>query len=83
MPTGSTATLETFARAHQLTLNTLVQAAWALLLSRFSNKEKVIYGTTSSGRPASLPGVEKIVGNFINTLPACVHVRRAARGGEW
>jgi len=78
-----TAQLTGAARRLHITMNTLVQGAWALLLSRFSNKEKVIYGTTSSGRPASLPGVEKIVGNFINTLPACVHVRRDARVGEW
>jgi amino acid adenylation domain-containing protein/non-ribosomal peptide synthase protein (TIGR01720 family) len=78
-----TAQLNSAARRLHITMNTLVQGAWALLLSRFSNREKVIYGVTSSGRPASLPGVEKIVGNFINTLPTCVHVRRDARVGDW
>jgi len=62
------------ARDHRLTLNTLVQGAWALLLNQYSDCSDVVYGVTVSGRPADLPGVESIVGCFINTLPARVRM---------
>ena len=69
-----TETLQNFVRQHRLTLNTLVQGAWALLLSRYSDENDVIFGTTVSGRPPELPQVAKIVGLFINTLPVRVDV---------
>ncbi|MEU8654864.1 amino acid adenylation domain-containing protein, partial [Streptomyces sp. NPDC048737] len=58
-----------FAKANRLTVNTVLQGLWALLLSRYSGSEDVLYGSTVSGRPADLPGVESMVGLFINTLP--------------
>ena len=61
--------LNSFARMHQITLNTLVQGAWALLLSRYSGESDVLFGATVSGRPPELAGVESMVGLFINTLP--------------
>src|ERR1700722_20197396 len=61
-----------FVRHHQLTLNTFVQGAWALLLSRYSGQQDVIFGATTAGRPAELGGVESMVGLFINTLPVRV-----------
>ena len=45
-----------FARRHRLTVNTLVQGAWALLLSRYGGAEDVVFGVTVAGRPAELPG---------------------------
>ncbi|WP_420831014.1 amino acid adenylation domain-containing protein [Nodularia sphaerocarpa] len=66
--------MQNFVRQHRLTLNTLVQGAWALLLSRYSGENDVLFGTTVSGRPPELPQVEKIVGLFINTLPVRVDV---------
>jgi len=65
----TTATLQALARQHQLTLNTVVQGAWALLLSRYSGESDVVYGNTVSGRPVDLVGAESMVGLFINTLP--------------
>jgi len=61
--------LETLARQQRLTLNTLVQGAWAILLSRYSGEPDVVFGGVVSGRPATLAGVESMVGLFINTLP--------------
>ena len=61
--------LRSFGGRHDLTLSTLAHAAWALLLSRYSGEEDVLFGSTVSGRPAELPGVESMVGLFINTLP--------------
>jgi surfactin family lipopeptide synthetase C len=71
---ATTAALRSFARQHRLTLNTLVQGAWALLLSRYSGREDVIFGVTVSGRPIDLAGVESMVGLLINTLPMRVQV---------
>ncbi|AUB35491.1 Non-ribosomal peptide synthetase component F [Nostoc flagelliforme CCNUN1] len=68
----TTAALHFYARQHQLTLNNLVQGAWALLLSRYSGEADVVFGATVSGRPPTLVGVESMVGLFINTLPVRV-----------
>ncbi|MFF7849598.1 amino acid adenylation domain-containing protein [Streptomyces sp. NPDC007910] len=70
--------LRATARAHRLTLNTLVQGAWGLLLSRLTGRPDVLFGTTVSGRPPELPGVESMIGLFINTVP----VRLTPRPGE-
>ncbi|MDQ4104748.1 MAG: amino acid adenylation domain-containing protein, partial [Actinomycetota bacterium] len=66
--------LRRFAQRGGLTLNTIVQGAWAVLLSRYSRESEVLFGTTVSGRPAELPGVDLMVGMFINTVPARVLV---------
>ena len=71
---GTTSQLQQFARDQHITLNTVVQAGWGILLSRYSGEDDVVFGTTVSGRPADLPGVENIVGLFINTLPLRVHI---------
>jgi surfactin family lipopeptide synthetase C len=61
--------LQLAARQHHLTLNNLVQGAWALLISRYSGESDVVFGATVSGRPPQLKQVESMVGLFINTLP--------------
>ena len=75
--------LRKMAAKHQLTLNTIVQGAWLLLLSRYSGEEDIMCGTTVSGRPAELEGVESIVGLFINTLPVRVRVSPVAELVSW
>ncbi|MET7324685.1 amino acid adenylation domain-containing protein [Streptomyces sp. NPDC005549] len=55
-----------------VTVNTLVQGAWAVLLGALTGREDVVFGATVSGRPGALPGVESMVGLFINTLPVRV-----------
>ncbi|HEK1769410.1 TPA: AMP-binding protein, partial [Pseudomonas putida] len=64
-----TACLANFAREQKVTLNTLVQAAWLLLLQRYTGQASVCFGATVAGRPAELPGMEQQMGLFINTLP--------------
>ncbi|MET7442685.1 condensation domain-containing protein, partial [Streptomyces sp. NPDC005568] len=64
---------ETAARGG-LTVNTVVQGMWALLLARYGGRRDVVFGTTVSGRPAELPGVDSMVGMFINTVPTRVRV---------
>jgi amino acid adenylation domain-containing protein/non-ribosomal peptide synthase protein (TIGR01720 family) len=83
LDTGTTRALQDFARRHRLTLSSLVQGAWALLLARWSGEREVCFGTTVSGRPADLPGADTITGLFITTLPARVTVDGSAPCGTW
>ena len=71
----TTAAMLAFAREHRLTSNTLLQAAWALVLNRYSGESEVLFGVTVSGRPTDLEGADKMVGLFINSLPLRVTVR--------
>ena len=73
---SATQALGSFARQRLLTTNTIVQAAWAVLLSRYSGEEDVSFGSTVSGRPPALAGVDSMVGLFINTVPVRVRARR-------
>ncbi|WP_106804296.1 non-ribosomal peptide synthase/polyketide synthase [Pseudomonas sp. S5D5] len=75
--------LKGFAQTHKITLNTLVQAAWLLLLQRQTGQDTVVFGATVSGRPAGLPGVEQQVGLFINTLPVIATPSPMLWVGEW
>jgi len=75
--------LHRVAQRNGLTLNTIIQGAWALLLSRFSAQRDVCFGATVSGRPADLPGAEEITGIFINTLPVRVSVEHASSVVWW
>ncbi|MGV9856153.1 amino acid adenylation domain-containing protein [Streptomyces sp. NPDC003442] len=52
-----------------ITLNTLVQGAWGIVLGHLTGRDDVVFGTTVSGRPPAVPGVDSMVGLFINTLP--------------
>jgi len=61
--------LRSFAQRHNLTLNTLMQGAWAILLSRYSREEDVVFGATRACRRATVEGSEGMVGLFMNTLP--------------
>nr|WP_256390450.1 non-ribosomal peptide synthetase [Pseudomonas yamanorum] len=80
---SGTERLKAFARSQQITLNTLVQGAWALLLSRYSGQRSVTFGATMAGRPASLPQSEQILGLFINTLPVIQVIEPGQSVGEW
>ncbi|MCS6844434.1 MAG: condensation domain-containing protein, partial [Caldilineales bacterium] len=78
-----TARLQALARQHGLTLSTLVQGAWALLLSRYSGEEDVVFGLTVAGRPAELEGAERMVGLFINTIPVRTQVTADMPAVRW
>ena len=80
---SATAALKNLTRERQLTMNTVVAGAWALLLSAYGGERDVAFGATSSGRPPELPGVESMIGLFINTLPVRVQVRPEATVLSW
>ncbi|MEP6914509.1 MAG: amino acid adenylation domain-containing protein, partial [Acidobacteriota bacterium] len=83
IPPAKTGALKELARRQQVTLNTVMQGAWALLLSRYTGTDDVVFGATVSGRPTSLPGAESMVGLFINTLPVRVRLPRETAVGAW
>ncbi|MBW4716879.1 non-ribosomal peptide synthase/polyketide synthase [Saccharothrix sp. SC076] len=70
------------AKAAGVTLNTLVQTAWALVLSGLTGAPDVVFGTTVSGRPPQVPGIEHVVGLFINTVPVRVALDPAETLGD-
>jgi hypothetical protein len=78
-----TGQLQALAQARRLTMNTLVQGAWALALGRHTPDSDVVFGMTTAGRPGELPGVEQMVGLCINILPRRVRLDAMARVTDW
>src|SRR5262249_32718985 len=76
-PAATTAALGVLARQNNLTLNTLVQGAWALLLMRYNGSIDVLYGSITSARAAELAGLELTVGSLNNLLPTRVKAETA------
>jgi natural product biosynthesis luciferase-like monooxygenase protein len=70
-----TAALEAFSQQHQLTLNTLLQGAWADLLSRYSEQSDVVFGATRACRHGAIDSLESMVGLFMNTVPLRIQVQ--------
>ncbi|WP_166664381.1 non-ribosomal peptide synthetase [Actinophytocola oryzae] len=83
LSTGDTGNLRALARRHRLTVASVVHAAWGLLLSRHGGGRDVVFGTTVTGRSGGLPGVERIVGLLVTTLPVRVRVPLDAKVGDW
>ncbi|QCW27252.1 amino acid adenylation domain-containing protein [Lysobacter enzymogenes] len=77
-----TARLEAQARRRGLTINTLLQGAWALLLAQATGQQDVCFGITVSGRPPELAGMDRMVGLFVNTLPLRLRIDPAQTLGE-
>ncbi|MFE9727905.1 amino acid adenylation domain-containing protein [Streptomyces sp. NPDC005794] len=77
-----TRALTAWARAHGVTVNSAVQAAWASVIGRLTGRDDVVFGTTVSGRPPELPGAEDMVGFFINTVPMRVRLRPGEPVGD-
>ncbi len=69
--------LREVARGAGVTLNRVFQSAWGLMVGKLSDRTDVVFGATVSGRPAELPGVERMLGLFINTVPVRVRLRPA------
>lgn len=80
---STTAGLRQATKRHGLTLNTLVQGAWALLLSRYVGADDVVFGVTTAGRSVEIPDVDAIIGLFLNTLPLRTRVPASRSLREW
>jgi amino acid adenylation domain-containing protein/non-ribosomal peptide synthase protein (TIGR01720 family) len=75
LDTAQTQALSEFARTQKVTLNTVIQAAWLMLLQHYTGHATVAFGATVSGRPTELKGIEQQIGLFINTLPVIASPR--------
>ncbi|TLF82470.1 non-ribosomal peptide synthetase [Nocardia cyriacigeorgica] len=73
---ATTERVQLWARANGLTMNTVVQFAWAVVLGRLTDRRDIVFGTTVSGRPDELADVETMIGLFINTIPVRVRLDR-------
>lgn len=71
------------ARALKLTVNTLVQGAWALALQRMTHQPAVAFGATVAGRPDALADVDAVLGLFINTVPVITAPAPQQRAADW
>ena len=79
----TTSKLQLLAQQHQITLSTLIQGVWALLLSKYSGETDVVFGTVVSGRSIALPGIESMIGLFINAQPVRVQTSPQASLMPW
>ena len=83
LSTEITSALRLLADGNEFTLNTIVQGAWSLLLSRYSHESEVVFGVTRNCRRSAIEGAETMVGLFINTLPLRVRVAPEAALIPW
>lgn len=83
LPVNTTTRLYGVARQNQVTANTLVQAAWALLLSRSGGVDDVVFGAVRACRKIPVDGAEEMVGLFINTVPLRVQINDDEPLGSW
>ena len=79
----TTEAARTFCEKQGVTLNTLVQGAWALLLARWGGTDDVVFGATRAGRAGSVAGARDMVGCLINTLPVRMHCDGEAKVADW
>ena len=78
-----TQALHQLCQQQRVTPNTLFQAVWGLLLARYNDNNDVLFGVTVSGRPPELPGVEAMIGLFINTLPLRIRIDENTTVSQW
>jgi natural product biosynthesis luciferase-like monooxygenase protein len=79
----TTLALRAIADRHGLTLNTIVQGAWALLLARHAGENDVVFGATRAGRHGTVPRADSTLGVFINTLPVRARIDGDRSVVEW
>ncbi|MCY8542057.1 bacitracin non-ribosomal peptide synthetase BacA [Bacillus haynesii] len=61
------------AKEHHVTINTVLQGIWGIILAKYNNTDEVVFGTVVSGREAPVEGIEEMVGLFIHTIPTRVN----------
>ncbi len=83
LPKPLTSKLRHLASDHGLSMNTLVEGAWALLLARYNGEEDIVYGTVRTCRRASIRGAESMIGLLMNTVPARVKIPKETKVLDW
>lgn len=74
--------LENLVRKNWITMNTLIEAAWGVLLQKYNSSDDVVFGSVVSGRPPEIAGIEDMVGLFINTIPVRIQTKKMQRFTE-
>nr|WP_054815874.1 non-ribosomal peptide synthetase [Nocardia arizonensis] len=72
LPPEETAALAALATDTGVTINTVVQAAWAMVIAGSTDRDEAVFGAAVSGRPPQLDGVDSMIGLFVNTIPVRV-----------
>ena len=80
---AATRRLQGFVRDHGLTLGTVVQVAWGIVLAKLTTQSDVVFGATVSGRPAQVAGIEEMIGLFVNTVPCGSGLTLTRRSPRW
>ncbi|MCP5091521.1 MAG: amino acid adenylation domain-containing protein [Gammaproteobacteria bacterium] len=83
LPSHESEALRASGSSRKLTLNTLLQGAWAFVLARFTGNDDIVFGVTVSGRPAEIAQVEEMIGLFINTVPLRANMQYGAALADW
>lgn len=73
LPEEITGALQKKAAKHNVTLNTVLQSLWAILLSCYNDTDDVVFGVAVAGRPEEIEGIEQMVGLFMNTIPVRIN----------
>ncbi len=68
--------LQSFANEIGITLNNIIQGAWALLLHHYTQRNDIMFGATRTCRHSGIEGEDAMIGLFINTVPVCVSIDR-------
>lgn len=79
---GQTRSLQKISREYGVSLNTILQSAWGILLAKYNNRQDVVFGTVVSGRPAEIEGIDQMIGLFINTIPVRIVYTHEDTAGE-
>ncbi|MFD1290957.1 amino acid adenylation domain-containing protein [Laceyella putida] len=82
LPEEWTVRLNRLAQQHQVTMNTVLQTLWGVLLQKMNGVSDVVFGAVVSGRPAELPHVDEMVGLFINTVPVRIRGEKTTTFAE-
>src|SRR5262249_6942494 len=78
-----TSRIQAAARQGEVTANTLIQAAWALVLSKHAGNPDIVFGVTVAGRPTHLKDIDTVVGLFIQSIPLRVQVDSKRDVSSW
>ena len=70
-----TSELTQLANRNNVTINTVLQSVWGILLAKYNNVDDIVFGTVVSGRDANVKGIENMVGIFINTIPTRIKLK--------
>jgi thioesterase domain-containing protein/acyl carrier protein len=83
LPEAESQKLRDFAQKNQITLNTLIQGIWAILLSGYLELDDIAFGTIVSGRSIDLPNADRMAGMFMNVLPLRTRLDDSKKLSDW